>query len=191
VKNKGIGPPKFLAVVLCLSLAIVGCTASSVISQINNWEPVIAKAFNYIVGILQQDGVLTNGASLSTDSARVSAGIGDLTSDVTAAMASSSAATGALNKTIAVLSSLQNDLGQLQTDIPGGIPATDAQDVKQSLGGLILALGVFQADLTPVASLPFDQQKKALAKIAVPDLAAFKKSWNQIQVTHNHPEKQL
>jgi hypothetical protein len=186
VKNK-----KFLAVALCCTLGIGGCTTASVISKIEQWEPVIAKGFNYIVAILQQDGVITNGASLTTDAAKVSAGIGDLTSDITAAQASSSAATGALNKIIAVLGSLQNDLGQLQTDIPGGVPANDVQDIKQSLGGLSLALAAFQAELTPVASLPLGQQKKALAKIAVPDLVAFKKSWNQIQITHNHPEKQL
>ena len=58
-------------------------------------------------------------------------------------------------------------------------------------GPAVVDRATFQAELTPVASLPLNQQKKALAKIAVPDLTTFKKTWNQNQIAHNHPEKQL
>jgi hypothetical protein len=190
VKNK-----KFLAVVLCVCLAATGCLFSTnTLAQIEKWEPVAAQAFTYIVSILEQDGVIKIGTagSLDTAAATVTGDFGQLGSDITAALASTSAATGALNKTIAVLTSIQTDLGQFNNSLTGlNIPTTDLDDAKQSVGGLIVAIGIFEAQLTPVASLPLDQQRAALKKVKIPSVDGFRKQFNLIQVSHNHPEKQL
>jgi hypothetical protein len=181
---------KILAVALACTL-IAGC---GVLAEIQRWEPVFSQAFGYVISILQEDGVIKIGqaTTLTADAAVVTADFGELGSDITAAQASSSAATGSLNKTIAVLNSLKGDLGQLQGAIPNlSIPTMDVDDVQQSLGGLILALSAFQAQLTPVASLPPAQMKAALKKANLPKVEDFRRQFNLIQTTHGHADKQL
>ena len=183
---------KILAVVLACTLT--GCVFASVLATIEKWEPTFAQGFADVMAILQEDGVIKLGTQtvINTYAAKITADFGELGSDVTAARASSSAATGALNKTIADLGSIEGDLTQLNGAIPGlSIPPMDIQDAQQSLSLLALAVSGFQTELTPVAALPPEQMKAALKKAKLPKVEDFKKQWNLIQVSNHRPEKQL
>jgi hypothetical protein len=173
---------KILAVVLVCALAI-GCNT---LASIQKWEPVALQAFSYIISILQSNGVITAGtqSALATDAAAANADFGDLASDITAAQASSALATGSLNKTIAVLGSLQKDLGQIITDTH--LPAKDQTAVSEGLQGLIVVLASFQTQLTPVAA-----GRAKLSSVKAPDLAGFKARFNLTMVTAGHPDKIL